>query len=78
MDGTGSAGNYSVDLWEGSDSANGIGYHGLAGAEYLLNPNTSIGIMVKWFKAKLDFEDFSNDKSNIGGTTINLMSKYVF
>lgn len=78
MDGTGSIGGVSADIWHGSDSADGIGYHGVVGADYNIDPNIALGVEIKWCKAMLEFEDISDDETNVGGTTFNLVAKYLF
>lgn len=78
IDGTLSGGGLSADLWSESDSASGIGYHIVAGADYMINPNVALGAEIKWCKAELDFEDISDDELNIGGTTLNFVVKYLF
>jgi opacity protein-like surface antigen len=77
-DGTLSGGGLSADLWSESDSASGIGYHLVAGADYKINRNVALGGEIKWCKAELDFEDISDDEINVGGTTLNLVVKYLF
>jgi opacity protein-like surface antigen len=88
VDGTGSFLNvdYSPDAWSYSKSANNIGYHAVAGLDINITPNFALGAEVKWCVAKLEFKDLStlefknitNDKINIGGTTINFVVKGMF
>lgn len=63
---------------EGSDTASDIGYHAVVGADYKINPNISLGMELKWFEADLDFNDLFYDEINVGGTTFNVVAKYLF
>ena len=78
MDGTVSGFGLSDQVWSKSQSANGPGYHFVAGVDFNLTPNFGLGAEVKWSKAELDFDRISDDKINVGGTTLNFVVKGMF
>jgi outer membrane protein W len=78
MDATGSIGGLSADLGSKSQSANGFGYHGVVGVDFNINRNFALGAEIKWAKAELDFDRISDDKINVGGTTLNFVVKGMF
>jgi outer membrane protein W len=62
-----------------------LGYHVVAGADYRLNKNVSLGAEFKWFatKPELEFTDLENggktkNKWELGGSTFGLAAKYWF
>lgn len=71
-----------------SDSGSCFGFHALAGADYQLSPNFSIGAEVKWSVANQtvtnielndEGERRSNDEDvNVGGINLNAVVKYLF
>ena len=77
--------------YSNSDSANGWGYHFVAGVDFNIMPHLALGAEVKWCKAELDFKDITDianqlnldnkidySNFNVGGTTLNFVAKYLF
>lgn len=63
---------------EGSDTESDIGYHAEIGADYRVSPNVALGMELKWYEADLDFGGPRYDEINVGGTTFNIVVKYLF
>jgi opacity protein-like surface antigen len=61
-----------------SDTASDFGFHAEVGADYKINPNLSLGMELKWFKAELDFDDLFDEEMNVGGTSFNVVAKHMF
>lgn len=64
-----------------SDTVSGLGFHAMVGADYKISPNIVLGMELKWSKAELDFDlpyYLEDDEINVGGTTFNVVAKYLF
>lgn len=67
-----------------SSHGGAIGYHAVAGADYIIDKKVSVGAEFKWFSARpeLELTNSGNVKAKskweIGGSVLNLGVKYIF